>query len=105
MSVENLDVIDVVSIDLNGRVVLTIADDLKWNSKHLFLLQSKINTYLEAVANGSLYINYPDAKQRPVVINIAAKYEPDIEGYSFLEKVEKILELSGYAFNFKVLNE
>lgn len=104
MSVENLEIIDVVSIDLNGRVVLTIVDDLKWDSKHLFILQSKINTYLEVITNGSLYINYPDAKGRQIVINIAAKYDPDIKGRFFLDKVEKTLQSFGYFFNFRVLN-
>jgi hypothetical protein len=106
MSLENLEVIDVVSIDLKGRVVLTIADHLEWNdSNHLFLLQSKINRYLDAIANGSLYASYPDAVGRNVVINIAAKYSPNTEGQTYLNEVERILNSAGYDLNFSVIKD
>lgn len=44
MSIENLNVIDVVSIDKNENVVLTISDHLEWDEEnnHLLLLQDKI---------------------------------------------------------------
>ena len=44
MSVEILNVIDFVSSDKNGNVVLTISDHLEWDEEnnHLLLLQDKI---------------------------------------------------------------
>jgi len=107
MPIENLEVIDVISIDLYGNVVLTISDDLKWDdsSKHLSLLQDKVNSYLNSITNGFLYANYPNAKGRNIVINIAAKYEPDINAKMFLNKLEEILSSSGYGFNFSLLKK
>jgi len=44
MSIENVSVIDVVSIDKNGDAVLTIADHLEWDDEntHLLKLQNKM---------------------------------------------------------------
>ena len=55
MALENLDVIDIISIDLNGNVVLTVSDNLKWDdgNEHLLILQSKINAYLRAIEGRS----------------------------------------------------
>src|SRR5437867_5010001 len=79
MSVENLNVIDFVSIDKNENVVLTISDHLEWdiNNEHLLILQNKINNYLASIENGSFYENYPKRKDRNIVISIAAKYSPN----------------------------
>ena len=107
MPLENLEIIDVVSIDLYGNAVLTIADDLEWNdsNKHLLLLQSKVNAYLNSITTGSLYASYPAAKGRSIIINIVAKYEPNTNAKAFLSKLENILSSAGYGFNFKVLKE
>jgi hypothetical protein len=106
MSVENLKTIDVVSIDLNGNAVLTISDHLEWdaNNKHLLILQDKINAYLSSIEEGDLYESYPNAKDRNIVINIAAKYSPNKEGEVFLKKIKEILEAAGYGFHFSLIN-
>jgi hypothetical protein len=66
MSVMNLEVVDVISIDLNGNAVLTISDDLTWDDKneHLLALQNKINAYLGFIESGNIYEEYPNAKDR-----------------------------------------
>lgn len=106
MSVENLKSIDVVSIDKNENVVLSISDHLEWdeNNEHLLTLQNKINLYIAAIENGSLYNEYPKAKNRNIVINIAAKYPPDNDGKIFLKRVKETLKSAGYGFSFKVIN-
>ena len=106
MSVEYLEVIDIISIDLNGNAVLTISDELKWENinEHLFILQNKINAYLNAIESGTLYESYPNARDRQICINLISKYEPNDEAIEFLNKTKVILETVGYLFTFKVLN-
>jgi len=105
MSVENLKVIDFASIDKNGNAVLTISDHLKWddNNEHLLILQNKINAYLSAIEMGNFYDEYPDAKGKNIVIQIVAKYEPNNEARTFLDRVREILQSAGYGFKFSVL--
>jgi len=106
MPVDDLTVIDFVAINATaGDAVLVIGDHLEWDEKneHLFILQSKINAYLKGIENGSLYEGYPDAKNRNIVIEVKAKYEPNEVGLVFLEKTEKDLKAAGYGFSFSVL--
>ena len=107
MPVDDLTVIDFVSLDLNGNTILTISDHLEWdeNNEHLFILQSKINVYLDAIENGSLYEAYPDAKNRNIIIQVAAKYEPNEIAEVFLERTEETLKTGGYDFSFSVFQQ
>ena len=48
MSIEQTDLIDIISIDrLTGETILTISDHLDWSDSatHLRLLQNKLNRY------------------------------------------------------------
>jgi len=49
MSIEQGDVVDIISIDKDtGHVILTISDHLEWSDtfKHQMALQAKFNKYL-----------------------------------------------------------
>ena len=102
MSVENVNVIDVVSIDQKGNVVLTISDDLEWDegNVHLLKLQTKLNAYLDAIDNGSLYDSYKDVRDRKIIINVVAKYFPNKDGETFIKRTREVLESVGYGFTF-----
>jgi hypothetical protein len=103
MALKNLDVVDFISIDLEGNAVLTIADELPWeDGDHLVALQNKLNSYMRFIEDESLYQAYPNAKNRNIIINIMAKYDVNIEGRSFLENVKNTLETAGYGFTFSV---
>ncbi|MDE3184757.1 MAG: hypothetical protein KGM16_15170 [Bacteroidota bacterium] len=104
MSVENTNVIDIVSIDEKDNAVLTITDHLEWDNKneHLLILQDKINSYLGAIEGGELYTNYPDAKNKSIIIRVVALHSPNEEGKIFLERVKQIIEEGGYNFQFKL---
>jgi len=104
MAIENIAIIDVISIDLSGNVVLTISDDLKWDDRHLLLLQNKINAYLHAIEDGEIFRVYPDALGRKFVINVVAKYIPDGNANIFLNQTKEVLNSSGYGFTFNVLD-
>jgi hypothetical protein len=106
MSVEQPNVIDVVSRDKNGRIVLSISDHLDWENtrEHLVILQEKINAYLNFVDSGQVYEMYPEARGSPIEIEIKFHYQPDIEGRAFLTKVRPIVENSGYSFRFELFS-
>lgn len=106
MSVENNKVIDAVSINSHDVVVLTISDHFEWdiNNEHLILLQDKINAYLDAIESGSIYESYPNAKNRTFQISIAFKYPPNKDAINFLEKVNEILQQSGYELKYYILS-
>ena len=105
MSIENLNVVDVVSIDKEGNVVLTVSDDLKWDNEniHLLKLQNKVNAYLDAIDNESLYESYPEARGHKIIINVSSKYFPNADGEIFLQKTKQILKTAGYRFTFSNL--
>lgn len=106
MSLTNLTVVDFISIDSVGNVVLTVADDLVWDqdNEHLLVLQNKLNVYLEFIESGNLYQQYPDAKNRNIVINIVSKYEPNDDGNRFLNATGEFLQSYGYQLQFRIFD-
>lgn len=106
MSVDQTQVIDVVSRDPQGTIVLSISDHLDWNDtqQHLLILQEKINTYLSFLDSGEIYEKYPDAKGHPIQIDIRFHYQLSMEGRAFLAKVKPIVENSGYNFRFEQIS-
>ena len=103
MSVDNTNVIDLVSIDKNGNVILTISDHLEWDleKEHFLILQDKINSYLAAVENGDLYENYPNARDRNIIIRVIALHNPKGDAKTFLDRVKEVIESAGYHFVFE----
>ena len=103
----NPEVVDYVGIDLNGDVVLTVSDHLIWDDKneHLLALQNKINAYLAFMEKGNLYEEYPDAKDRNIVISIVAQYEPNDTAKIFLDRIGETLESAGYELRFRVFRD
>lgn len=102
MSVEDLKIIDFISIDLIGNAVLTISDHLLWDESndHLLVLQDKINAYINFIESGDLYKQYPDAKGRSLIINLVSKYIPNKEGGIFITTIKEALTSAGYCFAF-----
>ena len=79
MSIEDKNLIDVISIDKQGILVLTISDHLEWDDKneHLLLLQDKINSYMDFIENGQLAESYPEKADKKIMIQIVFKYYPN----------------------------
>lgn len=107
MPVDQLNVIDFISIDENDNVLLSISDHLEWDSKneHIFILQEKINYYLRAIEGGALYEKYPKAKGRNLIIDLVIKYPMNQEAHTFIEKVKEVLEDAGYGFRYYFLEK
>ena len=92
MPVDDLTVVDIVAISATtGEAVLVIADHLQWDERneHLLILQNKINAYLEGLDNGSIYAGWPEAKNRKILIEVKAKYEPNQTAQRFFGKNKK----------------
>ena len=77
MSVEQPYVVDFVSTDPWGHIVLTIADHLDWSDEkyHIGLLQEKINNYVSFIESGEFYEAFPHARGRQLVIHVVRKCE------------------------------
>jgi hypothetical protein len=102
MSVEDKNSIDLISIDDNDNVVLTISDHLEWDdeNEHLLILQDKINLYLDSIESGDLIKNYPKSRGKKKVIRIIALHQPNKDGLIFLQRVKNLLESYNYGFIF-----
>lgn len=99
-------VIDFVSTDSDeNEVQLSISDELDWENEleHLLLMQKKLATYLAFIESGQLYEEYPQAKDKRLVIQVGAKYSIPDMGKEFYEKVKVTLGEAGYEFKYKVL--
>ena len=104
MSVENLNVIDFVSIDKNENVVFSISDHLEWDeaNEYLLILQNKINAYLSSIESGDIYKQYPNAKGKHIAINLVARYTLKKTGYDFIQRVKDALANKGYGFKLTI---
>lgn len=105
MSVEQSDLIDIISTDrVTGHVVLTISDHLDWSdgTAHQMLLQTKLNRYLAFVESGEILESYPDAKDRPVEFKVAFQFPPDAGGQAFIAKVRPIIQSAGFTLRDEV---
>jgi hypothetical protein len=105
MSLENLESVDAIGIDINdGSVVLTIFDAWGWEDEreHIGALQNKINSYLEFVESGQIYQEYPGANSRILRIDLVSKYPmPDI-GPAFLKHVSAVVGQLGMTITHRV---
>jgi hypothetical protein len=99
MSVEQTDVVDIVSIDREtGHVVLTISDHLDWSDSlgHQAILQKKLNTYLSFVESGEILEQYPKAKDRPVAFRVVFRVPSDESGRVFVARAREVIESAGF---------
>jgi hypothetical protein len=108
VSVEQLDVVDITSVDARtGHVVLTISDHLDWTDvvRHQVILQRKLNAYFAFVESGELLKQVPDAQGRPVRLNIVFKFLPNEGGIEFLDRARLVVSEVGFELTHEVLAE
>jgi uncharacterized protein DUF6572 len=108
VSVEQFDVVDIISVDeKTGHVVLTVSDHLDWSDsiQHQTILQAKLNRYLAFVESGELLEKYPDAKDRPVALRLVFKYKPDKRGLQFLAKAGQVVKQAGFTLRHEIFAE
>ena len=99
MTVEDIDKIDSIGIDRKtGDVHLMISDHLDWDQnegEHLFVLQDKLNTYLEFVESGQLYVKYPRAVGKKIIFEVMGKFALSKEAGKFYQIVGKAAQDCG----------
>src|SRR4051812_7284040 len=99
MSVEQPDVIDIISTDrLTGDTVLTISDHLDWSDStaHQLLLQTKLNRYLAFVESGEILETPPKARCKSILLGAVFTFPPAASGRSFLTKANAAVESAGF---------
>jgi hypothetical protein len=105
VSVEQTDVVDILSIDREtGHVVLTISDHLDWFDSlgHQMILQRKLNSYLAFVESGEILEQYPKAKDRPIAFDVIFRFLPDESGWAFVAKARAVIESAGFTLRHEV---
>lgn len=104
MSLLNTNVVDFISIDTTGNVVLTVADECGWDERneHLLALQNKINRYLDFIESGDIYQQYAHVEGRKIIVRLAFKYEPNETAIQFLRSIDEILKVAELRFQYKV---
>jgi hypothetical protein len=108
MSVEDSDVVDIVSINRQtGDVILTVSDHLEWfdSCARQEILQAKLNRHLAFVESGELIERYPKAKGRSVTIKVVFKFSPDADGRGFLSRAESVVVSAGIGFRHEIFAE
>lgn len=93
MTVEGTSIVDAVGTDKEtGEARLSIFDHLPWDAEqeHLRLLQDKINVYLGFIESGEIYVSYPNAKGRSLVIDVFTKFRPTEDAARFLKQAAAV---------------
>ena len=105
MSVENLEMVDLVSMGPDGRWFLTVSDHLEWTESisHQYKLQKKLNAYMKFIESGQIYTNYPGSRGQEIVIDVRFLHMPDDDGWEFLERVRNVVERAGVTLQCKLL--
>jgi len=81
-----------VGIDeATGEVVLTLLDALLWDdSKHLKLLQDKLNAYFNFIESKQLLAEYPDAVGRSIRIDVICRYDIPASASDFFSQAHTV---------------
>lgn len=99
---------DAIGVEASsGKVVLTISDHLDWGdeTRHLTLLQDKLNAYVRFVESGELELTYPEAKGRTPVIDLVTSLEIPRGCAAFLDRVRAALADTGIELRTRPLPE
>lgn len=100
VSIDNPEVIDIVTKDPSGRfAILILVDDQPWDSgDHLDKLGKKVGAYLHFIVSGEFFNQYPHLHGRQPKILVAHAHEPDADARKYLALVETIVEGQGCSF-------
>ena len=103
MSLESSMQIDYISLH-EEYVRCTVVDSMDWSNegKHLLLLQEKINNYLMFIESDQIYVSYPKAVGKKIMISLYSLYPYTEKAKQFLSMVQKKLNESGYALTYQV---
>jgi hypothetical protein len=100
MSIQQTDIVDIISTSPEGKTVLTISDHYTWDDcdGHLSKLQEKTNSYLQFIESGQLLESYPQSKSGLIIIRVAMKFKPPENALQALMKFKDVVIRAGYDF-------
>jgi hypothetical protein len=103
VSVDNPKVIDFVTHDPSGEVILVMVEGREWDvsKERLFQLQEKINSYASFASDSELIEKYPELAGRPVRLELRCVGAPDPGTANFLDRVRGRLREEGLSFSVK----
>lgn len=106
MAVDDPNSVDIISIDPQGAIILTITDHLDWNDSKArqYSLQIKMNRYLAFIESGEILEHHPDARSRRIVIRVVTMSEPGADGTAFLERARNVIEQAGFGFQHRTFH-
>ena len=105
MSIEQTNVVDFIGVDrTSGEVVLTLTDAIDWDDQeaHLRLLKAKLESYLAFVEAGEILESYPDARGRPVRIDVIFRVQPIPAAIQLLDRAKEVGGDIGVSVDWKV---
>lgn len=105
MSISDAGVIDMISTDrVDGSVILSVSDHLSWGEgedlNHMWMLQEKLNRYLDFLEGGEISESYPAYNGQKLRIRVVGKYDLNASAQSFYEKAKGIISSAGYSLDF-----
>ena len=103
MSVEDSSVVDFVTVEPSGEVILVMVEGRDWDGsdERLYELQEKINSYSAFVRDGEIREKYPELTGRPVRLELRCVGVPDPRTAHFLELVRSRLQEERLGFSVK----
>ena len=92
MPIDDLSVVDAISLDQQGVVNLTIFDAWDWTDEgvHLLAIQEKINLYFGFIESGQLVEAYPAAAGKRILINLVAAEQIPPQGLELLRRADAL---------------
>lgn len=105
MSIDQTDIVDLISTSPEGEIVLTISDHYTWDDcdGHLVALQDKINSYLQFIESGQLLESYPQSKSGLLTIRVVMQFEPPRNAIQSLVKFRDVIVGAGCNFSWNTL--
>jgi hypothetical protein len=92
MAIDKPGQVDAVGIEKNSDfAVLTILDAWDWQDegKHLLALQSKLNAYFNFIESGQIWVSYPEAAGRQLVIDVVGRFPIPQVGIDLLHRASE----------------
>ena len=91
LNIENTDTIDGMAYEQDtSSLILLLADGMDWSdmSRHLFLLQEKLNTYIWYIDSGQYEEKYPNVKR--IEMRVSFLFEEPKLCHRLLEKAKHV---------------
>lgn len=107
MSVMDEGVIDNMGLRKNEKSLnLYIFDHLAWGLEaddvHIFMLQNKLNDYLQYIDSGQVNERYKVEDYENIIIRVIAKYPFSYDCVQFLDKAKRYINDAGFELEWEV---